>query len=156
MAEQEFPTLNGVEPSWSDISIAFPIHDGQTVKTTGIKSIKWSDKVEVGEGRGTSGGRKSRRSTGKYTCEATVEFYRTGLQSFVEALKQKNTRVSLVTFDVIILHTPPGETGIFTTILKGARLLGRSFDTDDESVDLDTVEVALDVMLVEDNGATLL
>lgn len=156
MAEQEFPTLNGTEPSWSDISISFPIHDGQTIKTSGIKSIKWSDKVEVGEGRGTSGGRKSRRSTGKYTCEATVEFYRTGLQLFVDALKQKNTRVSLVTFDILILHTPPGESGIFTTKLLGARMLGRAFDTDDESVDLDTVEVALDVMSIDDNGATLL
>lgn len=152
---QEYPTLNEVAPSWSDLSLSFPMYGGDTVKLTDIAAVKWSDSVEMGMYRGTNGGRKSRRTTGQYDCECTVTFYKAGWVAFQEALAALNPKISLVGFDILIQHTPPGSAKIFTVKVTGCRIAGRSADMAEGS-DADQIEVAMNPMLIEDDGVTLL
>lgn len=151
----DFPTLNDVAPSWSDLSLSFPIYGGSTVKLTDISAVKWSDSLDVGEVYGTNGGRKARRTTGKYKCESTVTFYKAGWKAFQAELVKKNPKISLVGFDILIMHTPPGSAEIFKVKITGCRITGRSSDMSD-GVDADTVEVSVNPMLIEDSGVTLL
>jgi hypothetical protein len=151
----EYPTLNEVEPSWADVRASFPIYGGQTIVTPDIAAIKWSDKVEVGLVRGTNGGRKSKRTTGQYDCEATITFYRSGWGLFRAALAKKNPKISLVGFDFIIQHTPPGTVDIFNVKIVGCRVMGRSGDMA-EGADAEKIEIPLNPMLIEEDGITLL
>jgi hypothetical protein len=151
----EFPTLNEVAPSWADITVSFPVYGGETVITPDIAAMKWSDKVEVGLVRGTNGGRKSKRTTGQYDCDASVTFYREGWRTFRKILAAKDKKISLVGFDFIIQHTPPGSTEIFNVKISGCRVMGRSSDMS-ESSDADKIEIPLNAMLIEEDGVTLL
>lgn len=152
---QEYPTLNGIAPSWADARITFPVYGGATVITPDVKAIKWSDKVDLGIVRGTNGGRKTKRTTGQYDCDATVTFYRDGWRIFREALATKDARISLVGFDILVQHTPPGESRIFNVKIAGCRITGRSADMS-ESADAETIEIPVNPMLVEEDGITLL
>ncbi len=152
---QEYPSLNDVEPSWADIGLSFPIYGGLTHITKDVAAVKWSDKVDVGIVRGANGGRKAKRTTGQYDCDASVTFYRSGWAAFRAALAAKDTRISLVGFDIIINHTPPGSSDIFKVKIAGCRVLGRSSDMA-EGADADKIEVPLSVMLIEEDGITLL
>lgn len=153
--DQEYPTLQDVEPSWADVKLSFPVYGGETVITNDLAAVKWSDKVDVGLVRGTNGGRKSKRTTGLYDCEASVTFYRSGWRAFRKVLAAKNPKISLVGFDILIQHTPPGETEIFNVKIVGCRVTGRSVDMS-ESADAEKIEIPLNVMLVEEDGVTLL
>lgn len=127
---QEYPILNGRAPSWADIGITLNITGGQTYKDIDIKSIKWSSKVERGEQRGASGGRVMKRTTGSVTNEGSCEFYKSGLRKLVKAIMaapEARTRgsevaVSLVTFDVVILHSVPGDDEIYHEVMYGCSL----------------------------------
>jgi len=155
MAQQEYPTLNEVEPSWADLRLSFPLYGGETVITDDVAAVKWSDKVEVGIVRGTSGGRKRKRTTGQSECDCTVTFYKSGWKRFREALAKINPKISLVGFDIIAQHTPPGTTEIHNVKIAGCRVLGRSADMA-EGADADKVEVAVNPMIIEEDGVTLL
>lgn len=152
---QDYPSLQDIEPSWADITISFPIYGGNTVVTKDIAAIKWSDKVDVGVTRGTNGGRKTKRTTGLYDCESTVTFYRAGWRAVRDVLVAKNKRISLVGFDILIQHTPPGESRIYNVKIAGCRVLGRAADMS-ESADADKVEVPVNPMIIEEDGVTLL
>lgn len=152
---QEYPTLNDVEPSWADIGLSFPIYGGLTFITKDVAAVKWSDKVEVGIVRGTNGGRKTKRTTGQYDNDASITFYRSGWAAFRRALAEKDKRISLVGFDIIIQHTPPGSIEIFNVKIAGCRVLGRSSDMA-EGADADKIEIPLSPMLIEEDGITLL
>lgn len=151
----EYPTLNEVEPSWADVKLSFPVYGGETVLTDDIAAVKWSDKVEVGKVFGSGGGRVRKRTTGQYDSDATVTFYKTGWKRFRTVLAAKNSKISLVGFDILIQHTPPGSTEIHTVKITGCRVLGRSGDMAEGS-DADKVEIAINPMLVEEDGITLL
>jgi hypothetical protein len=152
----EFPTLNEVEPSWADIRVNFPIYGGQTVVTPDIAAIKWSDKVEVGTVRGTNGGRKSKRTTGQYDCDGAITFYRSGWGIFRTALATRNKKISLVGFDIIIQHTPPGVADILSVKILGCRILGRSLDMAEGS-DAEKIEIPINPMRIEEeDGISLL
>lgn len=151
----EFPTLNDVEPSWADVTLSLPIYGSETVITKDIAAVKWSDKVDMGVVRGTNGGRKSKRTTGLYDADSTVTFYKSGWATFRVKLAAVNPKISLVGFDIIIQHTPPGSSNIFTVKITGCRIAGRSSDMS-ESADADKIEVPVNPMLIEEDGVTLL
>lgn len=148
MAQQEYPTLNDLAPSWADIVTSFTIYGGSLLETTDYSAINWSSSVEVGEKRGASGGRVMARTSGAASHEASATFYRSGFRKLLRALMEKapvrgNQRlVSLVGFDVLIQHTPVGETEIYQTKIKGCRLLGASASMA-EGVDADVLELTL-------------
>lgn len=148
---QEFPTLNGIAPSWADIkTTATPIGGGSLIETADYSAISCGSSLEVGEQRGASGGRVMKTTTGQLSHEGSITYYRSGLRTLVKAFmpiapQRGNQRlVSLVHFDVLIQHTPPGEPEIYTLKLKGCRLRGFTFAMT-EGVDADKVEVPLHV-----------
>lgn len=148
MINQAYPSLNGIEPSWADISTTFTVNGGALLDMADIAALKWSRKVELGEKRGASGGRVMARTTGQGSQEATATLYRTGMRKLLKGLMaQAPTRgnqviVSVVAFDILIQHTPPGETEIYQVKLKGCRYLGESDDMK-EGQDADKLEVTL-------------
>lgn len=118
-----------------------------------IAALKFGDKVEVGEKRGASGGRVMARTTGSVSQEASAELFRGGHRRLIKALAAKapsrgnQKRISLVGFDILVQHTPPGETEIYVVKIKGCRLLGRDFAMQDGN-DADKVSVALNPMQI--------
>jgi hypothetical protein len=150
---QSFPSVNGIEPSWSDINATAIVDGGPLVFMSAISAIKWSRKVEVGVRRGASGGRVMARTTGEGSQEASCTFYRSGLRDFITSLipfapmRANQAAISLVSFDVMIQHTPPGELTIYETKLAGCRYLGDSDDMKEGS-DPDHIEVSLNPIYV--------
>ncbi len=147
MTDQAYSSINDVEPSWSDISVSITPLSGTTLTGADISGIKHSGKVEVGTRK--SGGRVVARTTGEVSYEASGNFYRSGLRKLVDtmvaaapayAVRGNQIRIALIAFDVDVQHTPPGETRIYHTRLKGCRLLGYSDDmkegTESDKIDL--------------------
>jgi hypothetical protein len=124
MTNQAFPSLNDVEPSWADIAVTATVNGGALVDMADISAITWSRSVEVGERRGASGGRV--------------------IKALMALAPQRGNqrRISLVGFDIMVQHTPPGEDEIYQTKIKGCRYLGDSEDNGEGS-DADTIEVTL-------------
>ena len=145
---QAYPSLNDIEPSWADIGVTFTVFEGDLLEMADIAGLKWARKVEVGERRGASGGRVMARTTGSGSQEASATLYRSGLRRLIKSLMSKapsrgNQKIiSLVAFDIMIQHTPPGEVEIYQTKIKGCRYLG---DADDmkEGNEADKVEITL-------------
>jgi len=88
------------------------------------------------------------RTTGQGSQEASMTVYRSGFRKLLKSLMAKApTRgnqlvIGVVAFDVLIQHTPPGETEIYTTKLKGCRYLGDSDDMK-EGADADKLDITL-------------
>jgi len=148
MVNQAYPTLNDIEPSWADIAVTATVSGGSLLSIADIASIKWTRKVEVGEKRGASGGRVMARTTGQASYEASATLYRSGMRNLLKALvataptRGNQAIVSLVAFDILIQHTPPGESEIYQVKIKGCRYLGDSDDMK-EGMEPDKVEVTL-------------
>ena len=150
---QAYPSLNGVEPSWADITVSYTVGGGQAFVMSDIAAVKWARKLEVGKKRGASGGRIMARTTGQSDYECSVQLYRAGLDTVLNSLasaavaqnflRGNQVMIGLVSFDWLIQHTPPGSSAIYTTKIKGCRWLGESDDMK-EGVDPDKVEVNLD------------
>jgi len=156
MAEQEYPTINGIEPSWADVAFSIPLYSGPTVQTNDIAAFKLSDKVTVGVKKGTSGGRIMARTVGDLESDASITFYLGGWRKFMRALATKNKKISLVGFDVLTLFSPPGETDIYKFKIIGGRVIGRSLDMAEGS-DAQKIEIPLSIVTFEeDDGITLL
>jgi hypothetical protein len=150
---QAYPSLNDIEPSWADIATTFTVTGGELIDMADIAGIKWDDKVTVGERRGASGGRVMARTTGSVALTASAELYRSGHRRLVKGLmanaptRGNQLLISLVSFDIMIQHTPPGEDEIYVVKLSGCRLLGRGFDLK-EGDDADKVAIELNPMVI--------
>lgn len=154
MANNDFPILDGIAPSWADITIKCSIYGGALLDVKDIAAINSATTVEVGEQRGTSG-RRMKRTTGQSSEEASWTLYRSGYQKLLRNLasvapaRGNQKRVSLVHFDIQVQHTPPGDDEIYEYIIKGCRLMGRTLNGA-EGVDADQVEVALNPIQIVD------
>ncbi len=143
-----YPSVNDIESSWADIAISITPQQGPIMDTVDIAGIKWSRKAEVGERRGASGGRVMARTTGSGSQEASATFYRSGYIKLIQGLvanapvRGNQRRIALVSFNILIQHTPPNTTEIFTTKIKGCRFLGDSDDMK-EGNEADKIEVTL-------------
>jgi hypothetical protein len=153
MVNQEFPSLNDIAPSWADIQTTHTVSGGSLLDMIDYSGIKFSSKVETGEQRGASGGRVMKRTTGSLKHTASATYYRSGLRKLVKALvplaptRGNQSLVSLVPFDVLIQHSPPGESEIYTVKIKGCRLLGIDMsmtegnDADKVECDINPIEI---------------
>lgn len=148
---QAYSSLIDTASSWSDIAIVVTPYGGTALDSSDISAISHSATVEVGEQRGTSGGRVTALTTGSVSYEASITFYRRGLRKLIQALvaaapeyaiRGAQVRISLVRFDIDVQHSPPGETSIFHNRLKGCRLLSYSDDMS-EGNDADQIELSL-------------
>lgn len=150
---QEFPLLNGVAPSWADISVELQPLGASPVTTSDIAEITCSETIDFGVVRGVSGGRKMKRTTGQLDNEASIKLYRPGLQVFYRALmalaptKLGQKVLSAVVFNIVIQHTPPGDVEIYTLEIRGCKLAGDSYSFA-EGTDADQVEVPLNIMQI--------
>src|ERR1051325_8370641 len=112
MVTQAYPSLNDSEPSWADIGVTATVDGGQLIEMADVAAIKWSDKVEVGVRKGTSGGRVMARTAGEISYEASATLYRGGHRRLVRGLMAKapvrgnQSRIGQIAFDILIQHTP--------------------------------------------------
>lgn len=151
---QDYPTLNGMAPSWADIATTIDVVGGGTLRDIDYAGFSFESAVEVGEQRGASGGRVMRRTVGAKTDTASATYYRSGLRRLVEALiplapTRGNQRlVSLAPFSVLIQHSWAGDPDIYEVRLKGCRLLkiAESFAEGNEAekveLDIHPIEIA--------------
>ena len=148
MTNQAYPSLNGVEPSWADIAVTISATGQTALSMIDIAGLKWSRKVEVGEKRGASGGRIMARTTGQGSQDASGTFYRSGMRKLVKSLmsnaptRGRQVIISNVAFDIMIQHTPAGESEIYVVKLKGCRYLGEADDMK-EGTDADKLDITL-------------
>ena len=148
----EYPLLNGVAPSWADVTIKSAVYGGSMVETNDIAGIDFSDSLEMGVVRGV-GGQKRKRTTGQEDNEASVKFYREGFNTFVAALAQVaperagQKQIGLAVFDIYVFHTPPGDSGVHEVRILGCRLSGRKFSMA-EGTDGDQVECDINCMKI--------
>lgn len=163
MPNQAYPTVNEHECSWADIAVTFNIPEGATVGIVDLEGIKWSRKVEVGESRGTSGGRVMKRTAGSESVEASATLTRSGVAQLVEGLevaavsagltRGNEVVISGVSFDILIQHTPLGSSRIYTAKLSGCRFLGDSDDMK-EGNEADKIELTLNPIKIATKSAT--
>lgn len=163
MANQAFPSVQGHECSWADIAVTLNVPSGATIGLVDLEGIKWSRKVEVGESRGTSGGRVMKRTAGSESDEASASMTRSGVAQLVEALevaaisagtvRGNEVIISGVGFDILIQHTPLGDSRIYTTKLSGCRFLGDSDDMK-QGNDADMIELTLNPIRIATLSAT--
>lgn len=155
MSSQVFPTIDGVAPSWADIKVKLTPKDAPVLELIDIAGIKGSRKVDVGEQRGTSGGLVIATTTGSASQEASMTLYRSGYRKLLKALAAKaplrgnQRRISLVRFNVLVQHTPFGETEIYEREFLGCRYLGDSDDMK-EGTDADKLEITLNPTQIVD------
>lgn len=155
MANQEYPVLDGNAVSWADIVVKSEIFDGPLVDVKDIAALNTSGTVEIGEQRGASGGRVTRRTTGQVSYEASMTLYASGWQTMLANLSsvapdRGNQKViSLVHFNLQVQWTPEGATEIQEKIIKGCRVTGVTRNGA-EGTDADQVEVALNPIEIVD------
>lgn len=168
MAQQSYSSLIDTASSWSDIAVAITPSGSAKLDSTDIAAISHSGTIEVGEQRGTSGGRVMATTTGSVSYEGSITFYRSGLRKFIRALlaaapdyavRGNQIRIGLIRFDVDVMHSPPGVADISHARMKGCRLLGYTDDMA-EGNDADQIEIpvkpAENVMIVDDKEVVLL
>lgn len=149
MANQSYPTYNGVVPSWADIKVTLTPEGASVMDMADIIGIKHSDKVEVGKKRGASGGRVTARTTGSVDYECGLTITKDGLKKLKRALMEiapsrgNQKLIGLAHFDIQIQFTPPGGTEIYDVKIKGCRYMGTSEDHK-EGNDVSSAEVSLD------------
>jgi hypothetical protein len=145
---QEYPTLNGIAPSWADITTVFDVVDGASVKDIDYAGFKYNSTVEVGAQM--KGGVVVKRTTGQKKDEASATFYKSGLRQLMDLLaataptRGARKLIGLVPFSISIQHSPPGAdpSDIYEVRLRGCRLL-KIDETLAEGTDAEKVEIDL-------------
>jgi hypothetical protein len=158
MTEQSYPSVQNEPQSWANVSVEAQILNGPTVPFPDIKGVKWSVALEVGAQKRTDGSIKG-FTRGAATPDGSIELYAGGTIAFIKALvavAKANGYVDgggayqygRVIFDIPILHTPLGETGIRKVKLIGCRIKKDGADGS-EGVDADSNELELVVTRIE-------
>jgi hypothetical protein len=146
---QDYPIVDGHACSWADIKVEIAgASDGDsTILDIGdIAAIKWSRKLEVGVQK--RGGKVRKRTRGELSQEASITLYRDGFLKLITALaaaapQRGNQRIiSVKAYNILVQHTPYGDTAIYTTKIKGCRYMGESDDMKEGS-EADKLEVTL-------------
>lgn len=160
---QDFPTVNGDECSWADITLKANVPGGAQQRIAECEGIKWSGKVEVGESSGTSGGRVMKTTAGSEKSEASATFTFAGLKQLREmlevaavamgAVRGNDVILSAVRFDILIQYSPLGVDDIYETKLTSCRYLGDSDDAKQGS-EASMVEVTLNPIRITRKSST--
>jgi hypothetical protein len=152
----EYPTINGLAPSWADIIVKAKPQGASLIDLKWISAINTAGSVEVGEARGAHGGRVMKRTTGSVGYENSITFYREGALKFKRALmaiapSRGNQKIlTLAHIAVIeIQHTPIGAEEIYLRRVKGARVIGDTLNMA-EGTDADVIEVPFSVLEICD------
>ena len=155
MADQNFPILDGLAPSWADVTVKADIDGGSLITIDDIASINTGTTVTEGRKKGATGGRVRKRTRGSQEDTASMSVYLEGYTQLVAKLAKlapqrgKQRRISLVTFTLEYMYSLPDDAAIFHTQARGCRVLGRDLN-DSEGEEATKVDVALSVMEVVD------
>lgn len=163
MADQQSASVNLHECSWADIEATLLVPDGPSVPITDAEAFKWARKLEVGESRGTSGGRPMKRTRGSVSYEGSVTATRGGWMALLESIETAAEALGQVrgdqviiggiAFDVLLQHSPFGDTRIYAARLKGCRIFGDSSDMK-QGNEADMIEVSLNPIEIAVKSAT--
>lgn len=145
-----YPVIDGIAPSWADISVRATPNGGELIEMGDIQGISTGVSVELGEQR--EGGRVIKRTRGDVSYEASWTLYSSGLLKLYRALGAlapadgNKLLVGLVPFLVAVQWTPPGSNEIFEKRIKGCRLIG---DTEDSAEGSDAAVIELPLSPIE-------
>ncbi len=158
-------TLNGAAVSWAEIDCTLDIIGGASVPDVDFKSLDHETAVTRGDQIG-AGGKVVKRTTGAPKSSASGSVYRDGLRALKRAImtvapadSAGRLQLSKVAFNLIIKHSMPGETEIYTLKLLGCHLDKNAFKHDSGSTDADTVDIDLnpiDIVEIIDGVETVL
>ncbi len=150
----DFPTLDGIAPSWADINVRVGSFGAALLNIGDISAINSGWTVEVGEQR--EGGRVIKRTRGSVSYEASMTLYASGYQKLLRGLilsAVPNTKgqipLSPIHFTVHVIWTPPESIDLLEYKLKGCRILGRKIDSY-EGNDAQQIEVPLSPIEIVD------
>lgn len=146
-------TLNGIAPSWAECEIVLNVSGGASVPDIDWKSLDFEDKVDRAIQRG-QGGRPKAKTTGQPTSSASGSLYRPGYDSLATALvavapqdAAGRYQLSKVRFDLVVNHSYPENSKIYTIKLLGCSLDKRGAKHG-EGVEADVVDVDLNPMKI--------
>jgi len=152
-ANNDYPSLNGISPSWADAVVKVSPDGAPLLDVSDIKAINTSSSVEVGEQR--AGGRVVSRTTGSLKNEASMTLYRRGWQKLLRALKDLApvrgdiALIRFVHFGVDYIYTPVGDDEIYERRIKGCFITGATINGA-EGTDASEVEVSLNPVAIAD------
>jgi hypothetical protein len=156
-ANNDYPVLDGIAPSWADIILKVAAPGAPVLESKHFKSINTGRTVEVGEQR--AGGRVMKRTTGSGKSEASATLYREGAQILWRVLvasakaqgyvRGNQVIIGMVHFGLQIQHTPPGSVEIFCRRLKGCRVLTDALNGA-EGTEADVVDLGLNPIEIAD------
>lgn len=163
MADNSSASLNVHECSWADLTATLNIPGGATVTITDFEAFKWGRKNERGESRGTSG-RVKKRTRGQPSCEGSATATRGGWMGLIEALEAVSISlgrargdvipIGSIDFDLMLQHTPLGESRVYFVKMVGCSLDGDSSDMKQGS-DADMIELVTNPIEIRTkSGAT--
>lgn len=155
MANDDYPLVDNIVPSWADINVKATPKGGALIQTKDIAAVKRGRTVSVGEQQGASGGRVMAYTSGtvKYTFSWTL--YRSGFAQLLEQIvplaptRGNQAKIRFVHMGVNVQHTPPGATRIYEWRAKGVFLMGDTMDAG-EGDDADKVDVPCGVKEIVD------
>lgn len=145
-ANNDFPILDGISPSWADVICRCSAPGAPLLEMKDIKAINTNCTIEIGEQR--AGGRLKKRTTGSSKHEASLTVYRNAWNEWLRnngslMYTRGNQRIyGLLHFGIQVQHTPPGSVEIFEYRIKGCRVTGRTLNGS-EGNDADVVEIPL-------------
>lgn len=152
MVNQVYPSVNEHESSWADIQLTMNVPGGASLKIIDFSAIKWKRTVTVGSSRNASGGRVIKRTAGSQEVEASAVVSRSGHAQITEALETaaiaagqvrgNEVIISGISFDLLVKHTPLGQSRIYVAKLVGCRYLSDGDDSEEGS-DPDTLDIDL-------------
>jgi hypothetical protein len=162
MADQSSASVNVHECSWADLSCTLIVPGGPTVSIVDIEGWKWSRKNERAISRGTSG-RPKKRTRGQPDYEGSATATRGGWMILLEAIeaaavalgrvRDDKVMIGGIDFDVLLQHTPLGDSRIYSVKLTGCSLDGDSSDMKQGS-ETDLIELVLNPLEIATKSAT--
>ena len=152
-ANNEFPIIDGVVPSWADVTARITPNGAAVLTSRGIKSISSGADLEIGVEM--HAGRVYGTTVGQAKANGSMTLYLSAAQDFIKALKDAAltagytrdggiVQAGLVFFQLDYAFTPPGTDTIWERRLKGCRLIGNT-EAPAEGTDATTVDYTLHV-----------
>jgi hypothetical protein len=154
----EFPILDGIAPSFGDLSCVIRGTSIAALKMNDINAISTNSTRERGEQR-NAGGVVVRRTVGQSSRESSLTLYRHGVQNLwrnlivgAQALglvQGNQALIALVPFTIDYKHSPPGSDEIFQRILRGCMVDGAAMNSA-VGTDAQTVEIPINTIQIVD------
>jgi hypothetical protein len=149
MPVTKYPRFDEIAPSWADVEFTASVTGGILLPMDQIAAVNTGVAVEIGEQENL------KRTTGKIANEASITVYLDGYQALIDALSEiglardNQIVIGLVKMQLMFQFSVFGNSKIYETRIKGARLKGRTKNIA-EGTEPAKVEIPLSVRQVVD------